>query len=91
MKAGRNHRVVMSAAPLALIAASKDASSEALLSAVPREGQLSGMTSSADEASGGARQVPFGASVPVRNFVCVAWMLLAMMLCPAHEISGTFN
>ena len=47
MKAGREHRVPLSPAALALIAASKDANQEAFLFPAPRDGQLSDMTLSA--------------------------------------------
>jgi integrase len=47
MKAGREHRVPLSAAALLLVGASKDEGGEALLFPAPRGGQLSDMTLSA--------------------------------------------
>ena len=44
MKAGREHRVPLSEAALALVAASKDGGDESLLFPAPRGGQLSDMT-----------------------------------------------
>lgn len=60
MKAGREHRVPLSVAALQLVAASEDASDDALLFPAPRGGQLSDMTLSAVMRRMKVQAVPHG-------------------------------
>ena len=89
MKAGREHRVPLSAVALALVAASKDAGADALLFPAPRGGQLSDMTLSAVMRRMKVPAVPHGFRSTFRDWCseCTDFPREVAEMALAHAIS----
>lgn len=89
MKAGREHRVPLSSAALALVEGSKDAGAKALLFPAPRGGQLSDMTLSAVMRRMKVSAVPHGFRSTFRDWCseCTDFTREVAEMALAHAIS----